>query len=398
MPSRRRFFAALTSLPFIGGLFGETGSSGGRAPARDFFKELGVRRFINAAGTYTALTGSLMPPEVLAAFAYASRHYVPLDELHDKVGEQIARLLQCEAAMVTAGAASALTLGTAGVLTGNDSDNIRRLPDLTEMRSEVIIQKSHRFGYEHAVRNCGIRFVEVESREELERSINDRTAMMLFLNAANNAGPIRDIEFAQLGRRHRVRTFNDCAADVPPMDNLFKYIRMGFDLVTFSGGKGIRAPQSTGLLFGRKDLIEAARLNTCPHADTIGRGMKVNKEEMLAMLVALELYLKKDHEGEWAEWEQRVRTIRERVARVPGVQSEVYVPEIANHTPHVRVSWDRDKIRRTPSEIKEALKRGEPSIEVMSGQEGLMVAVWMMEPGEESVVAQRLFEVLRGSN
>src|SRR5207245_8134568 len=210
--------------------------------------------------------------------------------------------LHCEAAMVTSGAASALTLGTAAVLTGTGSRNVLDLPTLAGMHSEVIIQKSHRFGYDHAVRNCGVRLVEVETREDLERAINNQTAMMLFYNNNNMEGRIQDEAFVQLGRKHGVPTLNDAAADVPPVDNLWKYTKMGFDLVAFSGGKGLRGPQSAGLLLGRKDLIAAARLNAPPNGNTVGRGMKVNKEEMVGMLAALELYLAKDHAAEQREF------------------------------------------------------------------------------------------------
>src|SRR5262245_42499338 len=287
MWSRRRFLESISTLPIVGGLVG-TGTAAaapGRKGPRDYFREIGVRPFINAAGTYTAMTASLMPPEVMDAINYASKHYVMLDELHDKVGERLATLLKCEAAMVTSGAASALTLATAGVLTGTDRKKILDLPNLAAMKSEVIIQKSHRFGYDHAVRNTGVRLVEVETREDLERAVNDKTAMMIFYNANNFVGRIRDEEFAQLGKKHGIPTLNDAAADVPPVENLWKYTGMGFSLVAFSGGKGLRGPQSAGLLLGRKDLIAAARLNAPPNGNTIGRGMKVNKEEMLGMLV-----------------------------------------------------------------------------------------------------------------
>src|SRR5262245_16925565 len=241
MWSRRRFLEGLSALPLAGGLAARAGAASTAAPARkgrrDYFKELGVRPFINAAGTYTAMTASLMPPEVIEAIEYASTQFVMLDELHDKVGERIAALARAEAAMVTAGAASALTLGTAGVLTGTDRQKIVDLPDLATMKSEVVIQKAHRFGYEHAVRNCGVRLVELESREDLERAVNDKTAMMLFYNNNNREGRIQDEEFAQLGRKHGIPTFIDAAADVPPVENLWRYNNMGYDLVTFSGGK-----------------------------------------------------------------------------------------------------------------------------------------------------------------
>src|SRR5712692_5250691 len=217
MPNRRRFLQGLSSLPLM------ATPSVAAAVKRDYFKELGIRPFINAAGTYTTLTASLMQPEVVQAIDYASKQFMHLIDLHDAVGQRIATLIGCEAAMVTAGAASALTLGTAACMTGTNQDFIRRLPDTTGMKNEVIIQKAHRYGYDHAVRNCGIRFVEVETRDELERAINDRTAMMLFFNAADPKGKIAAAEFVELGKKHAIPTMNDAAADVPPVDALARY-------------------------------------------------------------------------------------------------------------------------------------------------------------------------------
>src|SRR6185295_15350863 len=296
--------------------------------------------------------------------------------------------------MVTSGAASALTLGTAAVLTGTDRQKIVELPSLVNMKGEVIIQKSHRFGYEHAVRNCGVRLVEVETREDLERSITHQTAMMLFYNNNNMEGRIQDQEFAQLGKKHGIPTLNDAAADVPPVDNLWKYTKMGFDLVAFSGGKGLRGPQSAGLLLGRKDLIAAARLNAPPNGNTIGRGLKVNKEEMLGMLAAIELYLDTDHEAENREFEKRAEEIRKSAAAVPGVKAEVFVPEVANHVPHVRVSWTASAVAMSAAEAVKALRDGEPSIGTRSEGDALVFGVWMMRPGEDKIVARRLRQVL----
>jgi L-seryl-tRNA(Ser) seleniumtransferase len=319
-----------------------------------------------------------------------------LDELHDKVGQRIASLLHCEAAMVTSGAAAALTLGTAAVLTGKDPQKIVELPNLANMKSEVIIQKSHRFGYDHAVRNCGVTLVEVETREDLEKAVNEKTALMVFYNNNNPVGKIRDEEFVELGKKHGIPTFNDAAADTPPVDNLWKYTRMGFDLVTFSGGKGIRGPQSSGLLLGRKDLIEAARLNAPPNGNTVGRGMKVNKEEMLGLLVALELFLEKDHARERREYDKRAEAIRAAATSVPGVKAEVFVPEIANNVPHIRITWDGADEAAASAAVK-AMKDGEPSIGIRSEGNALVLGVWMMRPGEEKVVARRLRPVLQAT-
>lgn len=392
MPNRRRFLQGIGALPLAG-------SMSYAAPVRrDYFKELGIRPFINAAGTYTTMTASLMPPEVMDAINYASKSFVSLIELHDAAAKRIAELIGCEAAMVTAGAASALTLGTAACMTGTNQEFIRRLPDTAGMKTEVIILKSHRYGYDHAVRNCGIRFVEVETREELERAVNSNTVMMLYFNAAEPNGAIKAAEFAELGRKHSVPTFNDAAADVPPTENLSKYLKMGFDLVTFSGGKGLRGPQSAGLLLGRADLIRAARLNSSPYSDSIGRGMKVNKEELLGMMVAVERYVKRDAAAEWREWEKRIRIVADSVASLPSVKTETFVPEIANAVPHLRITWDETKLKISPRGATERLRDGEPGIELRPGaRECLEVAVWMLQPGEAQVVGRRIRQVLKDS-
>jgi uncharacterized pyridoxal phosphate-dependent enzyme len=397
MWSRRRFLESVSAVPLVGGLAAAgappAAAAAARKAGRDYFGELGVRPFINAAGTYTAMTASLMPPEVMEAIRYASTRFVMLDELHDKVGQRIATLVRSEGAMVTSGAASALTLGTAAVLTGKDQQKIVDLPNLAAMKSEVIIQKAHRFGYDHAVRNCGVRMVEVETPDELDRAVSDKTAMMLFYNAAAPPGSISDEEFVRLGKKHGIPTFNDVAADVPPVENFWKYTGMGFDLVAISGGKGIRGPQSAGLLIGRKDLIEAARLNAPPNGNTVGRGMKVNKEEMLGMLVALELFLKKDHALEYKEYERRAELIRKTVAAIPGVKAEVFVPPVSNHVPHIRISWDGGDEAGATAAVK-AMKDGEPSIGIRNEKADIVVGVWMMQPGEDKIVARRLRQVL----
>ena len=398
MFTRRRFIESLSTLPLVGGFIGGTASSSAAAAAtapaaRDFFKELGVRPFINAAGTFTDMTASLMAPEVMAAINFASKQFVPLTELHDRIGERIATLVKAEAAMVSAGAASAMTLGTAGVLTGGDPKKVVDLPDLTGMKSEVIMQKAHRFGYEHAVRNCGVKIVEVETAAELEAAITPQTAMMLFYNNNNSLGQIRDEEFVRLGKKHGVVTMNDCAADVPPVENLWKYTAMGFDLVTISGGKGIRGPQSAGLLLGRKDLVAAARANASPNGNSIGRGMKVNKEEMVGMLAAIERFVKLDHAANDREYQRRAEVILKSLTGIKGVTASITVPEVANHVAHVKVVLDTAVTGITGQEISKQLRDGTPSIGVRPGDE-LLIGVWMMQPGEETIVARRLKEVL----
>lgn len=398
MISRRRLLKSLSGLPIVGGLFGtgiiSTGSALAPLVRRDYFKELGVRTFINAAGTYTAMTGCLMPEEVTDAIKYATGDYVNLDDLQDKVGERIAELLDCEYATVTAGCFSAITLGTAGVISGKDQEKVVQIPDLTGLKSEVILQKSHEIGYCHAIRNTGAKLVFVETRKELDEAINENTAMLWFLNYANPDGEIKYEEWVEVGKEHGIPTFIDCAADVPPVENLWKFTKMGFDLVAFSGGKGLRGPQSAGLLLGRRDLIEAARLHAPPRGNTVGRGMKVNKEEILGMLVALELYLNKDHQTEWKLWESQIQMIHDAAASVEGVEPEIHVPELANHVPSLRVSWNEKKVKITADEAREKLREGHPSIQVVGGKDSLGITTWMMQPGQERVVAQRVKEVL----
>jgi L-seryl-tRNA(Ser) seleniumtransferase len=367
-------------------------------PARDVIHELGVRPCINAAGTYTALTGSLMAPEVVAAMQVAARQYVRLNELQDAVGQRIAELLECPAAMVTAGCASALSLSTAACVAGSDPDRIRRIPDTSGMKNEVLIQRSHRVAYDHAIRNAGVRLIEVETAAELEAKIGDQTAMLFFLNTADAEGQIHHEDFVALGKKHRIPTLIDAAADVPPASNLLRFTKMGFDLVAFSGGKGICGPQSAGMLLGRKDLIAAARLNNSPNSDSLCRTNKVNKEEIVGMLVALELFLQRDHEAVWKEWQARCDRISRALAAFGDVHTAVEVPRGANAVPHLHVSWDHQKRNLTAGQMAEKLRAGEPSIEVVPGsRRELVVGVWMMQPGEDMIVSQRLAQIFGSS-
>lgn len=401
MLSRRKLLKRMSSLPVVGGLMGSglittqlAGEAVAKTATRDFFKELGLRTFINAAGTYTSMTGSLMRNEVTAAITYGATEYVNLDELHDKVGERIANLLDCEYATVSSGAFGAMTLGVAGVMAGMDTKKVAQLPDVTGLKHEVIVQEGHSIGYTHALVNAGAKIVSVKNTKALEKAINDKTAMLWFLNANTENGAIKHEEFVALGKKHGIPTFIDCAADVPPVENLFKFTKLGFDLVCFSGGKGIRGPQSAGLLLGKRKYIEAARLHTPPRGTTIGRGMKVNKEEVLGMLVALELYLERDHAKEWKMWEAQIKLISDSAKSVTGVETEIYVPPYANHVPSLSIKWDQNIVKISPADARKKLKDGHPSIETVGGSDNIGITTWMMEPGQERVVAQRLKEVL----
>lgn len=383
--------AALAALP--------SAARGAAVPERNFLKELGVRPIINGAGVYTFTTASLMRPEVVDAIRSISPKFVRLDELHDAVGQRIAKMLGTQAAMVPSGAAAGLTLGTAAILTGEDPDRIQRIPDLTGMKTEVIVQKSHRFPYDHMVRNCGVRLIEVETREELEQAINPKTAMLLFLNKAGKTGKVGMEEFIAIGKRRNIPTMNDCAADVPPIENLLGPIRLGFDLVVVSGGKAIRGPQSAGILAGRADLIRAARKNTSPNSDTIGRSCKVNKEEMVGMMVALESFMKEDYASLYRGWERTAESIRSAVTKLPGVEADIFVPEIANQCPHVRVRWESSRYAIAAPALMQKLRDGEPSIELVPGPSvsgTIEIASWMLQPGEADIIVRRFRETLTG--
>jgi len=367
-----------------------------KAPAakRNILKELGIRTFINAAGTYTAMTASLMHDEVVETIKQSAKQFAMLDEVQDKVGEKIAELCHAEAATVTAGCWSALVLGTAGVLTGMDMKKVAQLPNVTGMKAEVIVQKGHNIGYVHALTNTGAIIVEIETVQELEKAINEKTAMMWFLNSYAPMGKIQHEEWVSIAKKHKIPTMIDMAADVPPVSNLWKYNDLGFDLVCVSGGKAMRGPQSAGILMGKKELIAAARLSAPPRGGNIGRGMKVNKEEVLGMYVALEKYINQDHDAEWKMWESKIDTIAKSVDSIEGVKIEISVPPIANHTPLLFISWDESKVKTSNKDLMLKLRNGSPSIEVMANGTGINITVVMLQDGEEKIVAKRVREEL----
>jgi L-seryl-tRNA(Ser) seleniumtransferase len=364
------------------------------AAKRDILKELGIRTFVNAAGTYTAMTASLMHDEVVETIKQGAKKFAMLDEVQDKVGEKIAELCHAEAATVTAGCWSALVLGTAGVLTGMDMKKVAQLPDVTGMKSEVIVQKGHNIGYVHALTNTGAIIVEIETAQELEKAINEKTAMMWFLNTYAPMGKIQHEEWVAIAKKHKIPTMIDMAADVPPVSNLWKYNDLGFDLVCVSGGKAMCGPQSAGILMGKKELIAAARLSAPPRGGNIGRGMKGNKEEILGMYVALEKYINQDHDAEWKMWESKIDTIVTSVNSIEGVTTEVSVPPIANHTPLLFIKWDESKVKTTNKDLMLKLRNGSPSIEVMANGTGINITVFMLQEGEEKIVAKRVREEL----
>ncbi len=372
----------------------------------DYYQKLGVTPFINAAGTYTVLTASTMPDEVQAAVALASRQPVNLNELQEAAGEYLAKRLRCEAALITAGAAAALTVGTAACVTVGADPAILGIPtDMNGLKNEVIVQKTHRYGYDHAIRNCGVHFIEVETLDQYEQAFTDRTVMAHFFNAGEEH--ISREDWVRVAHKHGVPCFNDAAADVPPISSLWNYTQMGFDLVTFSGGKGLRGPQCTGLLLGRKDLIEAAKKNNSPNSNTIGRGMKVAKEEIVGLVAAIDWFLNQDDAAMETEFRSRAERIANRLKDVPTVQTQIFVPPVANHVPHLLITYDQSRIKITGAEVMQKMRQGTPRIELNpstggppasaglpGGSNTIVVGVWMMQPGEDLVVAKRLREVL----
>jgi len=373
--------------------FGSTGS---------VYEELGVTPLINGVGTLTMVGGSLIPPEVETVMGYAARHFVSIPELEVAAGKRIAEMLKLPSGytgLVTSGAAGAITCGYAGVLTGDNAEFIRQLPDLAGMKSEVIIQKSHRYPFDHQIRATGVKLVEIETREDLRKAISPRTAMMHFTNYLNAEGQIKVDEWVKLARQYQVPCFNDAAADTPPISRLWEYVNMGYDLVAFSGGKDIRGPQCAGLLLGREDLIHYALLNNSPYEDTIGRGQKIGKEEIVGMVKALELFLASDQEAMLQQYWRQLDEVASVVNRIPGVSTAYhYDPnQIANHTVGMDIFWDPRRVSLTPQEAAAELLKGKPAIMLGAGRrgDGLSLVPWQLKPGEEKIIASRLAEVLR---
>jgi len=389
--TRRRLLQAAAIAPATAAAAATTGLTA--SSTSSLYASLGIKPVINGVGVVTVLGGSIMPPEVIRAMEEASRFFIPLPELEKKVGARIAELLHAPAAMVTCGAASAISVGTAACLSQGDPAKLRSLPGRDGIRYEVIQQKTHRSGYEHQMEMAGAKVITVETRQELEAAINDKTGMLFFLNKAEPNGHIKSDEFIQIGKARGVPTMNDAASDATPKENLWKYTRQGFDLVIFSGGKALRGPQASGLLLGRKDLIEASLPAMSPFGG-IGRGMKVGKEELCGLLAAVERYLKVDHQAEMKELEARVTSIRAALKGVSGVETDRHVPVIANEVPHVTVQWDESKKNLTSQQVTEKLQAGDPPIHVQRPGKGqLLISVWMMRGDEHKIVGRRLKEI-----
>ena len=394
MSSARGLFAS-APVPAAGG--GAAKISGFGASG-NVYEELGVTTVINGQGTMTVLGGSLARPEVEAVMALGGQHFCSIPDLEVAAGKRIAEMLKLPegyTALVTSGAAAAMQAGLAGILTGDNPKFIEQLPDLTGMKSEVIIQKSHRNPFDHQLRATGAKLVVIETTDELRKAVTPQTAMLHFSNFANASGQIKVDEWAKLGKELNIPTFIDAAADTPPVSHLWDYANMGYDLSAFSGGKAIRGPQCAGLLIGRKDLVANALLNNSPHEDTLGRCAKVGKEEIVGMVKALELYLKEDHEALNDEWQHRLEFISAQITRVPGVTTTYSVPDVANHVPHMSIKWDPSHISLDPRDASKALRGGKPSIVLESNPNGLGMNSFMLKPGEDKIIAEHLVQLFR---
>jgi len=370
------------------------------APKQTVYQKLGLKPVINFRGTYTTLGASKQWPELFEAQAEAASEYVVLEELQEAIGERLSVLTGTEGAMVSTGAAGAIAIGTYACIAGEDPAHIKQLPDVSGLKDEVVIQKVHRISYDHAVRGAGVKIVEVETLDQLERAVGPHTAMMYFL--AGNTDDrtwgedwIRVEDALKITKPAGVPILADCANILPPWDNIPKLARSGVDLLAISGGKHMRAPQCSGILAGRKDLLRAAWLNSNPHSDSNGRPMKVGREEMVALWLACEKYAALDFDQLDKQYERQARTLRRELDKIPGVRTGQPPFERTRRVHRVTAAWDEEQLGITAREAEERLMQGAPRIAVTRPSEGgLQFTVFMNEPGDEQIAADRLRDVL----
>ena len=355
------------------------------------FESIGVRPFINCRGTYTRLSASVLLPEVRQAMLEASLKHVQIEELQEKVGERLGEIMQCEFGLVTNGCAAAICQITSACMTGNDPDKILQLPDTAGMKNEVVLQKCHQHGYNHAIRMTGARMIEVETLEEMEDAVGPQTAMLAIYGDAAERGQVSVAQMAEIGKREGIPVFVDAAAERPDVPNC--YLAEGVDAVAYSGGKCLRGPQSSGLLIGRRDLVRNAFLNGSPHHG-LGRPLKASREEVMGLLAAAEMWVQRDHEAEWKTWEQWLDTIWKAVEHVPTITRDIRMPGRSNVAPILQVGWDADAVGLTPDAVLQELNDGEPRIVVATHDTGVEFMPFMMEEDEVAIVAGRLSQIL----
>jgi L-seryl-tRNA(Ser) seleniumtransferase len=375
--------------------------AGGLQAGADVYRSIGVRPLINARGTYTIISGSTMLPEVRAAMDAAARQYVHLDELTEAIGARLAALTGAEWGLVTCGCSAALTHASSACVAGGNPDLHVRIPNLSGFpKDEAIIPKHSRNVYDAALRAVGLRVIEVETAAEFESALGPRTALIYILAGPNaDNSPLNVKAIAAAAQAKGVPILVDAAAEILTIPNV--HLQNGATLVAYSGGKCLRGPQSAGLLLGRKDLVRAAWVHSAPHHG-FARALKVGKEEAIGMLMAVEMWVRRDHEAEWKRWNGWLEHIAQRVATVPGVTTAVSQPNgLSNRTPSLRILWDRQRLAVSGDTVSRALLDGEPRITmdpvrggVPAGQTGVSVTPYMLAPGDEKVIAERLTAIL----
>lgn len=416
MTTRRRFIRNSALLPVTLTSTGAVRASTTAAPERRVdlptYEELGVRPFINCVGTVSVYSGFIIPPEVREMMDYAAQYCVPIVELQEAVGKRIAEIMGADAAMVTTGASGAMHAGTAACVAGDDPELIARLPDTSGMKNEVLVLKTHRIGYDHAVRAIGVKMIEVDDLDAMAAVVNERTAMIFAvpLQARTMGGPSMEA-IAEVGKRAGVPLFCDAAAERPERPN--RYLEAGYDLVCHSGGKPLFGPQSTGVLVGSPDLIHKALLNTAPHTN-VGRSLKVGKEEIMGTLVAVDLWFNgRDHDEEQETWNGYARVIMARLESLPSVTTTLETEDAFGVSPFLTVSWDPEVVDITPDELAKQLFEGEPRIRMVTAADGfglgprekeirasgeipygMIIRPYTLEEGQAEIVGDRLRELL----
>jgi L-seryl-tRNA(Ser) seleniumtransferase len=414
--SRRGFMKMLAASPLLAqlaahGLYEKSAAAMGFDPRENVYSRLGVKTVINCRGTWTYLSGSLQFPEVRAAQTEAAHHFVNMVDLQRAVGRRLAELTGAESGLITSGAAGAMAASTAACMAGSDAAKIWQLPDTTGMKHEVIMVGG-RSAFDNAIRLTGAKLVLVETPEEIANAVTVNTAMIYTTDLGDKLA--REVAIA---KEHNVPMLLDDAAGIPPANNLKLYANMKIDLYTFSGGKGLQGPQCSGVLLGRKDLVEAALRNSAPWEGAVCRAMKVGKEEVIGCLTAVEMWLKIDPKKLYSEWNARVDRIAKLVETVPGVKTEIYVPDDGNRYPTLKVSWDQQAWGFTITDCVRKLRGGDPVIEVLGAdnpslvpavREGIQkpnqkelkeadhieLVSMTIKPGEEMIVGQRLRAIL----
>src|SRR3989442_3702452 len=414
--NRRGFMKMLAASPLLAQvaahqLYEKSAAAIGYDTKENVYSRLGVKTVINCRGTWTYLSGSLQFPEVQDAQAEASRHFVNMVELHHAVGRRLAELTGAESGLITSGAAGAMAAATAACMAGSDPQKIWQLPDTTGLKHEVIMVGG-RSAFDNAIRLAGAKLVLVEKPDDIANAISSNTAMIYTTDLGDKLA-----SEASIAKARNVPLLLDDAAGIPPIDNIKLYARMKLDLYTFSGGKGLRGPQCSGVLLGRKDLIEAALRNSSPYEGAVCRPMKVGKEEVIGCLTAVETWLKIDSRKLYEEWNARVTRIAKLVETVPGVQTEIYVPDNGNRYPTLRVSWDQQAWGFSVDDCVQKLRQADPVIEVLDadnpslvpavregiqkpdkkerkGPSHLELVSMTIQPGEEMIVGQRLRTIL----